>query len=137
MHRWNTSAEMAIQREYIIANRDHWGPNAIIHDSRNVRLVCINCWHHRSLFLNEYWNRDTYIKMDGEMVNLLEKIDPAYYKDFIYIYPPKKLYVCRIQEGYIRKSRSITILLGNNLKNPRRNGLTEEGIWLMCYEQNC
>ena len=27
--------------------------------------------------------------MDGEMVNLLEKIDPAYYKDFIYIYPQK------------------------------------------------
>ena len=33
----------------------------------------------------DYKKRDIYINMEGEMVTLLEEIDPAYYKDFICI----------------------------------------------------
>ena len=37
-------------------------------------------------FLQTYYDKgDIHIKMYGEMVNLLEDINPAYYKDFIYM----------------------------------------------------
>ena len=32
----------------------------------------------------EYYKGDIHIKLEGTMVNLLEEIDPEYYKDFIY-----------------------------------------------------
>ena len=34
----------------------------------------------------DYDKKDIHIKMEGETVTLMEEIDPAYYKDFIYLY---------------------------------------------------
>ena len=56
------------------------------------------------------------------MVTLLEEIDPAYYKYFIYILSPQNFHACRIQEGYIRQYKGITILLGETLKNLEEMG---------------
>ena len=35
----------------------------------------------------DYYKGDIHIKMEREMVTLPEVTDPAYYKDYIYIYP--------------------------------------------------
>ena len=45
------------------------------------------------------------------MVTLLGNINPAYYKDFIYIASREKNHVCRIQEGYIWNYIGITTIL--------------------------
>ena len=71
----------------------------------------------------DYDKGDININMEGEMVTLLEDIDPTYYKNFVYIYGRKKIHVCRIQEGYIRHPRGITNLLEKNPQDPRRNGI--------------
>ena len=54
------------------------------------------------------------------MVTLLEEIDTAYYKYFIYIDIRNTNNVFIIQEGYMQNYRSIATLLGKNLQNPRR-----------------
>ena len=64
-----------------------------------------------SFLQDDYDKGDIHIKMEGAVVTLLEEIDPAYYKDFIYIVIRGEIYVCRIQEGYIRHSKLITNFL--------------------------
>ena len=51
--------------------------------------------------------------MEVAMVTLLEYIDTAYYRYFIYIYMPRKIHVWRIQERYTQHPRGISTLLQN------------------------
>ena len=39
-----------------------------------------------SFIYTEYYKGDIHIKLEGDVVTLLEDIDPDYYKDFIFIY---------------------------------------------------
>ena len=46
-------------------------------------------------FLQTYYNKGgIHVKMDGAIVTLLKYIDPAYYKDFIYIYISMEINEC-------------------------------------------
>ena len=74
-----------------------------------------------SLLQTDYDNGDIHINMEGEMVTLLENIDLSYYKDFNSLYIcSTKMYVCIIQEGYIRLHRGIINLLDKTLQDHRK-----------------
>ena len=60
---------------------------------------------------NYYGKGDIYINMEGEMVTLLEDMEPSYYKKLIYIYSREKCMFCISQEVSVRQYRSITPLL--------------------------
>ena len=106
-----------------------------MHDWRYGSMVRSNFWHSRSLPTNwliqmQFTYQDGGGNGDSTGVNWPGLLQGLH----IYI-QPQNMYLWRIQEGCIRHSRGIATILDKTLQEPRRNGLPEELIWLVCYEQ--